>query len=165
MGTCLRNLFSPSSYLAHVGRPAISFQFGKHFQAYLPLLMCCAHRGEVAILEPDTHCVTFSAHACMLSRFSRGQLFVPLWTVDDQALLSTGFSRQEYWSRLPCLPPGIFPHPGIQPISPVAHVSQASSLPLIHWRSLNIFSSLYSVRVISQHICLLGSNSPQESSC
>ena len=24
------------------------------------------------------------------------------------------FSRQKYWSGLPCLPPGQFPHPGIE---------------------------------------------------
>ena len=31
--------------------------------------------------------------------------------------LSMGFSRQEYWSGLPCLPPGDFPDPGIEPTS------------------------------------------------
>ena len=34
-----------------------------------------------------------------------------------QALLSMGFSRQEYWSGLPCSPPGDLPHPGIEPMS------------------------------------------------
>ena len=45
---------------------------------------------------------------CMytLSRFSRVRLFVTLWTVARQALLSMGFSREEYWSGLPYLPPG-----------------------------------------------------------
>ena len=28
-----------------------------------------------------------------------------------------GFSRQEYWSGLPCLPPGDRPNPGIKPMS------------------------------------------------
>ena len=28
-----------------------------------------------------------------------------------------GFSRQEYWSGLPCLPPGDLPHPGIKATS------------------------------------------------
>ena len=28
-----------------------------------------------------------------------------------------GISRQEYWSGLPCLPPGDLPDPGIEPIS------------------------------------------------
>ena len=34
-------------------------------------------------------------------------------TVAHQAPLSTGFSRQEYWSGLPFPPPGDFPDPGI----------------------------------------------------
>ena len=34
-----------------------------------------------------------------------------------QASLSMGFSRQEYWSELPCPPPGDLPHPGIKPAS------------------------------------------------
>ena len=53
----------------------------------------------------------------MLSRFSPFQLFAILWTIAHQAPLSMGFSRQEYWSRLPCPPPGHLPHPGIEPTS------------------------------------------------
>ena len=37
----------------------------------------------------------------LLSRFSHVRLCVTLWTAAHQALLSTGFSRQEYWSGLP----------------------------------------------------------------
>ena len=37
----------------------------------------------------------------VLSCFSRVQLFMTLWTVDHQAPLSMGFSRQEYWSEFP----------------------------------------------------------------
>ena len=33
------------------------------------------------------------------------------WTVVCQASLSMGFYRQEYWSGLPCPPPGDLPHP------------------------------------------------------
>ena len=40
-------------------------------------------------------------HACILSRFSCVRLCVILWTAALQAPLSTGFSRQEYWSGLP----------------------------------------------------------------
>ena len=29
-----------------------------------------------------------------------------------------GFSRQEYWSGFPFLPPGDLPHSGIEPVSP-----------------------------------------------
>ena len=36
-------------------------------------------------------------------------LFVTLWTITQQAPLSIGFSRQEYWNELPSLLQGIFP--------------------------------------------------------
>ena len=46
------------------------------------------------------------------------QLCATPWTVAHQALLSVGFSRQEYWSGLPLLTPGDLPDPGIEPPSP-----------------------------------------------
>ena len=39
------------------------------------------------------------------------------WTVAHQAPPSVEFSRQEYWSGLPCSPPGPLPNPGIEPTS------------------------------------------------
>ena len=42
----------------------------------------------------------------LLSRFSCVQLCATPWTAAHQALLSMGFSRQEHWSGLLCLPPG-----------------------------------------------------------
>ena len=54
----------------------------------------------------------------MLSRFSHVGLFATLWTVACQAPLSMGFSRQEYWSGLPCPPPGRRdPNLGVKPVS------------------------------------------------
>ena len=47
------------------------------------------------------------------------------WTAALQAPLSMGFFRQEYWSGLPCPPPGDLPDPGIKPTSPAL---QADSL-------------------------------------
>ena len=47
------------------------------------------------------------------------------WPVAHQAPLSRGFSRQEYWSGLPCLPPGIFPTQGSYPCL----------LHLLHWQA------------------------------
>ena len=43
--------------------------------------------------------------------------YATLWTVVHQAPLSMGFSRQEYWSGLPCPPAGDLPNPGIKPVS------------------------------------------------
>ena len=57
---------------------------------------------------------------CVLSCFSHVQLFVAPRTAARQAPLSMGFSRQEYWSGLPCPPPGDLPNPGIEPESPVS---------------------------------------------
>ena len=48
----------------------------------------------------------------MLSHFSCVQLFVILQTIAPLAPLSMGFSRQEYWSGLPCPPPGDLPTQG-----------------------------------------------------
>ena len=45
--------------------------------------------------------------ACMLSHFSRVQLFETPWTVAHQAPLSMSFSKQGYWRGLP------FPSPGV----------------------------------------------------
>ena len=39
------------------------------------------------------------------------------WTIAHQAPLSMGFSRHEYWSGLPCPPPGDLPNPGMELIS------------------------------------------------
>ena len=57
---------------------------------------------------------------CMLSRFSHVHLFATRWTVARQAPLSLGFSRQEYWSGVPCSPPGDLPNPGIKSASPTS---------------------------------------------
>ena len=54
---------------------------------------------------------------CALSCFSHVQLFVILWTVACQAPLSTRFSRQEYWSGMPCPSLGGLPNPGTEPES------------------------------------------------
>ena len=47
------------------------------------------------------------------------------WTVDRQAPLSMGCSRQEYWSGLPFSTPGDLPDPGIE----------LRRLCLLHWQA------------------------------
>ena len=39
------------------------------------------------------------------------------WTITCQTPLSTGLSRQEHWSGLPCLLPGNLPDPGTESTS------------------------------------------------
>ena len=49
----------------------------------------------------------------VLGHFSHVQLSAALWTAACQAPLSMEFSRQEYWSGLPCPSPGVLLDPGI----------------------------------------------------
>ena len=72
------------------------------------------------------------------------------WTVAHQAPLSMGFSRQKYWSGLPCSPPGFLPYPGIEPMSPIAPAVQVDSLPLSHQGS----PSKHAYMDICTHICI-----------
>ena len=58
-------------------------------------------------------------HAQLLSYV---QLFATSWTVAHQAPLSMRFSREEYWSGLPCPSPGDLPDPGIEPRFPALQV-------------------------------------------
>ena len=41
-----------------------------------------------------------------------------------------GFSSQEYWSGLPCLPQGDLPDPGIEPMSLMSPALEVGSLLL-----------------------------------
>ena len=87
---------------------------------------------------------SFSRHMhTMLSCFSYVQLFLTLWAVAYQAPLSMEFSKQEYWSGLPCPPPGDLPDPGIKPEFLTTAVLSGGSLPLappgkpLHGKSLS----------------------------
>ena len=54
------------------------------------------------------------------------------WTVAQQAPLSKGFSRQEYWSGLPFPSPGDLPDPGFEPRSPAMQADALTSEPPSH---------------------------------
>ena len=61
----------------------------------------CSHMDHVGrVYTPSSGCL-----CAMLRCFHCIILFVTPWTVAHQAPLSMGFSRQEYWSELPCPPP------------------------------------------------------------
>ena len=53
---------------------------------------------------------------CCAQSLSRVRLFATPQTVAHQAPLSTGFSRQEHWSRLPCPPSGDLPIARTEPV-------------------------------------------------
>ena len=66
---------------------------------------------------PATQVSNIQSHKyhCVLSHV---QLFMTPWAVAHQAPLSMGFSRQEYWSGLPCPFPRGLPNLGIEPKTP-----------------------------------------------
>ena len=66
--------------------------------------------------------LTSMQRECMLSSFRSVWLFASLWTKAHQTPLFMEFSRQEYWSWLPCPPPGNLPKPGIELTSRMSSV-------------------------------------------
>ena len=88
---------------------------------------CSSDSSPGSCRRPDVYTVQLLLHdpplsslfpcACVLSCFSHVQLFATLWTVAHSAPLSMGFSRQEYWSRLPLPSPWNLPNPRIKPTS------------------------------------------------
>ena len=75
---------------------------------------------------------------CECSALSHVWLFAIPCTVARQPPLSMGFSRQEYWSGLPCPPPGDLPNSGIEPRSQhcrqiLHHLSHQGSLWILEW--------------------------------
>ena len=79
----------------------------------------------------------FTLHPACAQSLSHVRLFVILWAVAHLAPQSTRFSRQEYWSGLPFLPPGNLPDLGIKSKSPAW---QEDSLPLLDQGGLITFN-------------------------
>ena len=77
----------------------------------------------------ETKTPGFKSCGCVLSHLAVVSNSVTQWTAAHQAPLSMGFSRQEYWSGLPCPPPGDLPNPGIESTSLMSPASQVDSLP------------------------------------
>ena len=80
------------------------------------------------LLGSDKFCVWFFIKV-LVKLLSCVQLFATPWTVAQQASLSMGFSRKEYWSGLPFSSPGDFPDPGIEPRSPALQADALTSEP------------------------------------
>ena len=109
-----------------------------------------------------------SWRVCVLSHFSRVRVFATLWAAAHQAPLSVACSTQEYWSGLPCLPPGDLPDPGIEPISIMSpalagmfFTTSSSGEALIYGRNhrlkINTFKKkVHSSLIIENKILLLG---------
>ena len=74
--------------------------------------------------------LTCFIHTCaMLSHFSHVQLCATLSTTACQAPVSMGFSRQESWRMLPCLPLGDLTNAGTEPTSLMSPQRAGSFFP------------------------------------
>ena len=71
----------------------------------------------------------FQSLMCAFCVLCHVSLFVTPWTLAHQVLLSIGYSRQEYWSGLPCPFLGHLPDPGMEPRSPALQVDSLPSEP------------------------------------
>ena len=82
---------------------------------------------------------------CCLVAKSCPTLATP-WTVARQALLSVGFSRQEYWSGLPFPFPGNLPDPGIKPMPPESSALAGGFFTTVPHRKPLVFLQFSSVQ-------------------
>ena len=96
-------------------------------------LLCCAHSCPTHLVTP--------------------------WTVACHASLSMEFSRQEYWTGLPCPTPGDVPDPGIKPVSLASPALAVDSLPLHH------LGSPFQTFGLLKLVINLGSNFGSNSEC
>ena len=105
--------------LERIPPPSLSPSFYYYFLASCPTAQTADRswnqRAYPLRVVADQPCLSwFQVGRCMLSHFSHVRLFATPQTIAHQALLSMEFSRQEYWSGLPCLPPGELPNPVIK---------------------------------------------------
>ena len=84
----------------------------------------------------------------LLSHFSHFQLFETLWIIACQGPLSRGFSRQEYWSGLPCPSLGDLPDPGVKPASLMSLALEGGLFTTSATRQLILFLCKLSIRLL-----------------
>ena len=82
-------------------------------------------------------------HACVLS------LQLCLTFCNPMDCSPSGFSRQKYWSGLPCPPPGDLPNPGMEPVSPAYNVLNEGEF-FIHWATgeAHVYMHIYAIYML-----------------
>ena len=112
-----RNSILPVAQAQSLGASRVPFFFSTSTVSAPARLHTSAFTQESALKSLLDLCV----------RQSCVQLYVTPWTVAQQALLSGGFSRQEYWSGSPFPSPGDLPDPESESPSPESLKWQADS--------------------------------------
>ena len=98
-------------------------------------MVCCKFIGMILVLRYGSYIWKLEFiyffeyfYACKLSCFSHVRLCATPRTIARGTPLSMGFSRQEYWSGLPCPSPGDIPNTDIKPTPLETPLWQAGSL-------------------------------------
>ena len=108
-------------------------------------------RGKWNLSWPDHGVTALSIHSTESLSFppfvranslSCVRLYATLWAVALQAPLSMAFSRQEYWSGLPCPPPADLPDPGIEHLMSPALAGRFFTTSGASWEALSAFTRL-----------------------
>ena len=99
--------------------------YGSQQQSLLSYVTCQCSSGSLTF-QPSLGIHLSSS--LLTYRLSCVRLFVTLQR-PASLLCPWGFSRQEYYSGLPCPPLGDLPNPGTEPKPPASPAFQASSLP------------------------------------
>ena len=125
---CLQRLFSTLCTRNRESQPAARDKNGEHVPGKEKKERNERQRGLPIYPTTILRDLTFTPPGCCCLV---AQLCPTLCNPVDccQAPPSMEFSRREYWSGLPCPPPGNLPNPGIKSRSPAL---QADSVPLSH---------------------------------
>ena len=99
--------------------PAVTFGAQEKQSVTVPIVSPCIFHE---VMVPDAMILAYLPYQLL----TRVLLLAVPCTIAQQAPLSMGFSRQQYWSGLPFPSMGDLPHPGIEPGSPAL---QVDSLP------------------------------------
>ena len=99
--------------------PNISYRVSFLKGIYILMLFCLIHESLYLLhLLCILHVLSLSSASLsdnfpVVQLLCRVRLFATAWTIAHQVLLSMGFPRQEYWSRLSFSSPGDLLNPGI----------------------------------------------------
>ena len=84
---------------------------------------------SLSFLALNIRIVTTDICAAVLCRSAVSSSLGPHGLWPTRLLCPWGFSRQEYWSGLPCPSPADIPNPGIEPRSPTLQADSLGSEP------------------------------------
>ena len=105
-----------------------------------------------------------------MKSLSHVRIFATPWTVAYQTPPSMGFSRQEYWSGLPFLSPGVLSNPRIEPVSPALQAATLTSEPpgkpsrIIYWSPQPLLFMYYCCCLVAKSYPTLWTHGPPGSS-